>query len=79
VLTQELILYLGLLIMDQPDLFRGLLTVRIGQLITLLTSELARETGVTADDAHENLMHLAPSVIEQRQRRANAGWAAHGS
>lgn len=66
VLTQELLIYLGLLIKAEPDLFTDLLTVRVSHLILLLTSALAHEVGCTQDEAYEQLMHLPPSVLQQR-------------
>lgn len=64
VLTQELLIYLGLLIKAQPDLFADLLMVRVSYLIVLLTSALAHERQITQDEAYEALMHLAPSEIQ---------------
>jgi phosphorylase kinase alpha/beta subunit len=66
VLTQELLIYLGLLIKAQPELFADLLMVRVSYLIVLLTSALAHEQQITQDEAYEQLMHLAPSEIQHR-------------
>uniref|UniRef100_UPI00286E50A9 glycoside hydrolase family 15 protein n=1 Tax=Chamaesiphon sp. VAR_69_metabat_338 TaxID=2964704 RepID=UPI00286E50A9 len=66
VLTQEIIIYLGLLIKSQPTLVKGLLTLRVGYLIILLTSELAIELGMTQDTAYEKLMTLSPFEIQTR-------------
>jgi phosphorylase kinase alpha/beta subunit len=66
VLTQEIIIYLGLLIKSQPTLVKGLLTLRVGYLILLLTSELAIELGATQDEAYEKLMELSPFEIQTR-------------
>jgi len=66
VLTQELLIYLGLLIKAEPELFADLLTVRVSHLILLLTSVLAYETNSTQDEAYEQLMHLAPSTLQER-------------
>ncbi len=74
VLTQEILIYLGLLIKSEPDLFQGLLTLRVGYLILLLTSELAAEGGVTQDEAYEQLMHLSPFEIKMRLRICLAGY-----
>lgn len=74
VLTQEILIYLGLLIKSEPDLFKGLLTLRVGYLILLLTSELAAELGVTQDEAYEQLMHLSPFEIKVRLRQVLAGY-----
>jgi phosphorylase kinase alpha/beta subunit len=66
VLTQEIIIYLGLLIKSQPALVKGLLTLRVGYLIVLLTSELVMELGITQDEAYEKLMDLSPFEIQMR-------------
>jgi len=64
VLTQEIILYLSLLIKAQPDLFKEFITIRISNLITLIASQIMRAEGCSADEAYERLMHLAPSEIQ---------------
>lgn len=74
VLTQEILIYLGLLIKSEPDLFKGLLTLRVGYLILLLTSELAAELSVTQDEAYEQLMHLSPFEMKLRLRQVLAGY-----
>ena len=69
VLTQEILIYLGLLIKAEPQLFKGLLTLRVSYFILLLTSELARELGVTQNEAYEHLMQLSPFEIKNRLRQ----------
>jgi phosphorylase kinase alpha/beta subunit len=66
VLTQEIIIYLGLLIKSRPNLVKGLLTLRVGYLIVLLTSELVMELAITQDEAYEKLMELSPFEIQTR-------------
>jgi phosphorylase kinase alpha/beta subunit len=75
VLTQEILIYLGMLIRLEPEIFKGLLTLRVGYLILLITSELARELGVTQDEAYQNLMELAPSEVERRLYRVMVEYA----
>jgi len=48
------------LIQSEPQLFDGLLTLRVGYLILLITSEMAHELGVTQAEAYEHLMQLSP-------------------
>jgi phosphorylase kinase alpha/beta subunit len=74
VLTQEILIYLGTIIKAEPSLLKGLLTLRVGYLILLLTSELAAELGVTQDEAYEQLMHLSPFEINTRLRSCLAGY-----
>jgi len=68
VLTQEMLIYLGLLIKSEPQLLRGLMTLRVGYLILLITSDLAHEHNVRQEEAHELLMDLSPSEIQKRLR-----------
>ncbi|MBE9163606.1 MULTISPECIES: glycoside hydrolase family 15 protein [Microcoleaceae] len=72
VLTQEILIYLGLLIKAEPQLFKGLLTLRVSYFILLLTSELARELRVTQNEAYEYLMQLSPFEIKNRLRQVLA-------
>jgi phosphorylase kinase alpha/beta subunit len=74
VLTQEILIYCGLLIQAEPDLFNGLLTLRVGYLILLITSKLARELGITQDEAYENLMQLSPFEVKMRLRQVLVGY-----
>ena len=74
-LTQEVLIYLSILLKTDPSLFDGLLTLRVGYLILLLTSELARELNVTQDEAHEHLMQLSPFDIKTRLSEVLAGYA----
>ncbi|MEG4589391.1 glycoside hydrolase family 15 protein [Microcoleus sp. MOSTC5] len=69
VLTQEILIYLSVLIKAEPHLFKGLLTLRVSYFILLLTSELARELGVTQNEAYEHLMQLSPFEIKNRLRQ----------
>ncbi|BAZ49382.1 phosphorylase kinase alphabeta [Nostoc sp. NIES-4103] len=74
VLTQEILIYLGVLIRSQSELFRGLLTLRVGFLILLITSELAQELHVTQDEAYEYLMELSPFEVKMRLRQVLTGY-----
>jgi phosphorylase kinase alpha/beta subunit len=74
VLTQEVIIYLGLLIKSQPQLVKGLLTLKVGYLIVLLTSELVMELKITQDEAYEKLMELSPFEIKTRLDRVLADY-----
>ena len=75
VLTQEVIIYLSLLIKAEPNLFKGLLTLRVGYLILLITTDLARELELTQDEAYEKLMSLSPFEIKTRLREIVVGYA----
>lgn len=66
VLTQEVLISLGLLIRAEPHLFGGQMTLRVGYLILLITGELANERQERQEEAYERLMHLSPSEIRRR-------------
>jgi phosphorylase kinase alpha/beta subunit len=74
VLTQEILIYLGILIRAEPHLFKGLLTLRVGYLILLMTSELGKELGSTQDEAYEHLMQLSPFEVKMRLRGVLIGY-----
>jgi phosphorylase kinase alpha/beta subunit len=74
VLTQEMLNYLGVLIRAEPHLFKGLLTLRIGYLILLITSELGQELSLTQDEAYEQLMQLSPFEVKMRLRQVLIGY-----
>jgi phosphorylase kinase alpha/beta subunit len=75
VLSQEILIYLGMLIRSEPHLFKGLLTLRVGYLILLITSDLAQELGVTQDEAYQRLMEVTPFEVIRRLRQVLAGYA----
>ncbi|MDF5709275.1 MAG: glycoside hydrolase family 15 protein [Nostoc sp. S4] len=74
VLTQEILIYLGILIKSEPQLFQGLLTLRVGYLILLITTELTRELDVTQDEAYDYLMQLSPFEVKMRLRQVLTGY-----
>lgn len=63
-LTQEVLLYLGILVRARPELFFELVTVRVSHLIGLLTGKLARELSLAVEDAYEQLLHLPPLSLK---------------
>jgi phosphorylase kinase alpha/beta subunit len=69
-LTQEVIIYLNLLLKAEPKLFEGLLTLRVGYFILLMISELASEQHIMQDEAYEQLMNLSPFEVKGRLREA---------
>jgi phosphorylase kinase alpha/beta subunit len=73
-LTQEILIYLSVLIKTEPRLFDGLLTLRAGYLILMLTSKLARELNVTRDEAYEALMQLSPFDLKTQLVQVLAGY-----
>ena len=74
VLTQEVLIYLSVLIKSEPELFEGLLTLKVSYLILLLTNELGREQNIAPSEAYEELMKLSPFDIKMQLRRVLAGY-----
>ncbi|XP_022091579.1 probable phosphorylase b kinase regulatory subunit alpha isoform X2 [Acanthaster planci] len=60
VLTQELLVYLSMFIRTEPKLFYEMLRIRVGLIMQVMTSELARTMGCQGDKAYEHLMSLSP-------------------
>ncbi|MBM5793538.1 MAG: phosphorylase kinase [Cyanobacteria bacterium K_DeepCast_0m_m1_088] len=66
VLQQELLLALDGLARRDPNLLSGSLTLQLGQLLLLLTSELAGERNLCPSEAFEALCELPPHSIGRR-------------
>ncbi len=67
-LEQELLLALDGIARREPALLKGSLTLQLGQLLLLLTSELASEGGLSQDEAFEAVCCEAPHAIRTRLR-----------
>lgn len=70
ILTQELIIHLGSWIRSEPDLFKDVITLRIGPLLQTLIALHARESGVAPSVAFDWLMEQPPSVVSGKLRDA---------
>ncbi|KAM9319273.1 phosphorylase b kinase regulatory subunit alpha, liver isoform 2-T2 [Gastrophryne carolinensis] len=60
VLTQEIMLYLAMYVRSQPVLFGEMLRLRIGLIIQVMATELARSLNCSGEEASESLMSLSP-------------------
>lgn len=69
VLTQEVLVYLGILVRSHPQLFKDLITIRVSYIILLIVGELAREQKLLQEDAYEKLLALPPSEIQVLLKR----------
>ncbi|MEW5824431.1 MAG: glycoside hydrolase family 15 protein [Pseudomonadota bacterium] len=76
ILTQELIIHLGMLIRADSGLFRGIITLRVGHLLQLMVAELARERRCPPGEAFDWLLDLAPHEINERLREVLAHYGA---
>ena len=74
-LTQEIVVYLSVLIKAEPNLFDGLLTLRVGYLILLLTSEMAREHHIPRDEAYDRLTSLSPYEVKMLLQQVLASYS----
>ncbi len=79
VLSQEILIYLNSLMKAKPTLVKGLLTLRVGYFIVLMTNDLAQELEVTQDEAYERLMQLSPYEIKMRLAQLLAGYEQSSS
>ena len=70
ILTQEILIYFDLLLKTEPQLFEGVLTLRVGYFILLMTSKLARQHKLSQDEAYEQLMNLSPFQVKESLREA---------
>ncbi|TAN71500.1 MAG: glycosyl hydrolase family 15 [Methylobacter sp.] len=61
IIIQELIIYLGMLIKSNPELFTDMHTVRVGHILQLLVARQKRESGcATLDLAFNEILALPP-------------------
>jgi phosphorylase kinase alpha/beta subunit len=68
VLVEEILLMLRTLLQADPGLLRDTLTLRPARLLRLLSGWLAREHGITLDEAFEHVLELSPQAILGRLR-----------
>ncbi|PVD34258.1 hypothetical protein C0Q70_05526 [Pomacea canaliculata] len=59
-LTQELLIYLAMFIRTEPKLFHEMLRLRVGLIIQVMASEMARTLKCTGDEASDHLLNLSP-------------------
>ncbi|MEQ1558124.1 MAG: glycoside hydrolase family 15 protein [Methyloglobulus sp.] len=71
IIVQELILYLGMLIKTNPELFADIHTVRVGHILQLIIARQKRELNradlnYTADQAFNEIMSLSPYELSRK-------------
>ncbi|XP_043958180.1 phosphorylase b kinase regulatory subunit alpha, liver isoform isoform X2 [Gambusia affinis] len=64
VLTQEIMVYLAMYVRSQPALFGDMLRLRIGLIMQVMATELARSLHCSGEEASESLMSLSPSDMK---------------
>ncbi|XP_075904310.1 phosphorylase b kinase regulatory subunit alpha, liver isoform isoform X3 [Nelusetta ayraudi] len=60
VLTQEIMVYLAMYMRSQPSLFGDMLRLRMGLIMQVMATELARSLHCSGEEASESLMNLSP-------------------
>jgi phosphorylase kinase alpha/beta subunit len=68
IIIQELILYLGMLIRYQPELFADLHTIRVGHILQLILVRQKRDSNCTLDQAYNEILALTPYLLMQKVR-----------
>lgn len=76
VLTQEIILHLGHLIRNEPELFTHQVTLRTWYFVQLLVSRISREKNLGMGDAYNTLLCLPPHEILRRLREVLHAFAS---
>ncbi|XP_056605430.1 phosphorylase b kinase regulatory subunit alpha, skeletal muscle isoform isoform X3 [Triplophysa dalaica] len=64
ILTQEIMVYLAMIIRTQPTLFSEMFRLRIGLIIQVMATELAQSLNCSGEEATESLMKLSPSELK---------------
>ncbi|XP_034050672.1 phosphorylase b kinase regulatory subunit alpha, liver isoform isoform X2 [Thalassophryne amazonica] len=64
VLTQEIMVYLAMYVRSQPALFGDMLRIRIGLIMQVMATELARSLHCSGEEASESLMSLSPFCMK---------------
>lgn len=59
-LSQEVLLYLAMFIRTEPYLFTGMLRLRVGLIIQVMTTELGRTLNISGEQALDKLLNLPP-------------------
>ncbi|KAL5012659.1 hypothetical protein ScPMuIL_011210 [Solemya velum] len=63
-LTQEILIYLAMFIRTEPKLFNEMLRLRVGLIIQVMASELARTLKCSGDEASDHLLNLSPFELK---------------
>nr|XP_009293853.1 phosphorylase b kinase regulatory subunit alpha, skeletal muscle isoform-like isoform X1 [Danio rerio] len=60
ILTQEIMVFLGMIIRTQPKIFSEMFRLRIGLILQVMVTELAQSLQCSGEEATENLMNMSP-------------------
>ncbi|KAM3865333.1 phosphorylase b kinase regulatory subunit alpha, skeletal muscle isoform-like [Diretmus argenteus] len=64
ILTQEIMVFLAMVIRSQPSLFSEMFRLRIGLILQVMTTELAQALHCSGEEAIECLMNMSPSELK---------------
>ncbi|KAJ8348484.1 hypothetical protein SKAU_G00270730 [Synaphobranchus kaupii] len=64
ILTQEIMVFLAMIIRTQPGLFSEMFRLRIGLIIQVMATELTQSLHCSGEEATEHLMNLSPSDLK---------------
>lgn len=68
-IIQELVIYLGMLIKSNPELFSDMHTIRVGHILQLIIIRQKRESGsITLDQAFNEILSLPPYQLSEKVR-----------
>ncbi|KAM4603922.1 phosphorylase b kinase regulatory subunit alpha, skeletal muscle isoform [Polymixia lowei] len=64
ILTQEIMVFLAMVIRSEPSLFSEMFRLRIGLILQVMTTELAQSLHCSGEEATECLMNMSPSEVK---------------
>ncbi len=63
-ITQELLIYLGLFVSIEPQLFEGMIRLRLGLIVQIMIGELERTLNCSVEEATDHLLNLSPFELK---------------
>ncbi len=70
IIIQELVIYLGMLIKSNPELFTDMHTVRVGHIMQLIIARQKRESNSsTLDQAFNEILSLSPYQLSEKVKK----------
>jgi len=75
IIIQELILYLGMLVKSNPELFADMHTVRVGHILQLILARQKRKRGCSLDQAFNKLLFLSPYQLSKKVHETLADYS----
>ena len=76
-LSQEILIYLGMFVRTEPNLFHGMLRLRIGLILQVMTSEISRTLNIDGNEATDKLLNLSPFETQNLLHNIMSGKEYH--